>query len=80
MEHVILATGYPRKTYIANKLQIYGMCPAAVLPLHVAMTRDHGNFVCHSIDHIFSVRRIPVLKFHEFRGFDRFVKFKPSKN
>ena len=50
MEHVILAPGYPRK-YIANKSQIsiytYGMCPTTVVPLHVAMARDHGYFMCH---------------------------------
>ena len=24
------------------------MCPTTVLPLHVAMAKDHGDFVCHS--------------------------------
>ena len=49
-EHVILAPGYPRKTYIANKLQIFVYvwyvsfyCRA----LHVATVRGHGDFVCH---------------------------------
>ena len=51
-ELVIQAPGYPRKTYIAtdNKSQIqstYGMCPTTVVPLHVAMAKDHGDFMCH---------------------------------
>ena len=46
-EHVILAPGYPRKTYIARYQSTYGMCPTAVVPLHVATARDHGDFVCH---------------------------------
>ena len=31
----------------------YGMCPTTVVPLHVAMARDHGNFVYHSDKPVF---------------------------
>ena len=36
-EHVILCR-YP---------STYGMYPTAVVPLHVATARDHGDFMCH---------------------------------